>query len=71
MVYKQSMFLRITKIPNTGGKKLERIDGLIEFNDVAFRYPTRPEDLVKHAFVLSTPAHEFLRPTCRIPHIPT
>jgi len=37
---------RQTLIPSIGGKKLDTINGLIQFNNVNFCYPTRVEDKI-------------------------
>ncbi|KAG9450636.1 hypothetical protein H6P81_010601 [Aristolochia fimbriata] len=49
---------RVPKIDSDdmGGKVLENVSGEVEFRDVEFSYPSRPENMVFRGFSLSVPA---------------
>lgn len=56
------MFETISRKPiidaNTNGKTLEEMQGLIEFKDVYFHYPTRPDENIFSGFCLTIAAGE-------------
>ena len=43
-------------IPNSGGRTLSHLQGRIHLDDVHFRYPSRPDDLVLQRVHLDVPA---------------
>lgn len=46
---------RVPKVPVSGGKQPEAMEGHINFENVTFSYPTRPEVLVMDNFTLDIP----------------
>ncbi|KAF9685555.1 hypothetical protein SADUNF_Sadunf03G0066700 [Salix dunnii] len=46
----------ISKISSQSGRKVDRVDGHIEFKDVCFRYPSRPDVTIFDKFCLDIPS---------------
>merc|ERR1719487_1222644 len=46
---------RVPKVPVSGGTRLERMGGVICFEDVSFHYPSRPDVTVLKSFSLAIP----------------
>ncbi|XP_021768214.1 ABC transporter B family member 2-like [Chenopodium quinoa] len=47
---------KVSKVSSKGGRKLNKVDGHIEFKDVYFSYPSRPEAKIFDKFCLDIPA---------------
>ncbi|CAO2819633.1 unnamed protein product [Amaranthus hypochondriacus] len=47
---------KVSKVGSKGGRKLKSVDGHIEFKDVYFSYPSRPEAKIFDKFCLDIPA---------------
>ncbi|KAF2434909.1 ATP-binding cassette transporter ABC4 [Tothia fuscella] len=58
----QALFDRVPEIDSWSeeGEKIERMDGYIEFRDVHFRYPTRPEQPVLRGLDLSVKPGQYV-----------
>ncbi|KAJ6695823.1 ATP-BINDING CASSETTE SUB-FAMILY B [Salix koriyanagi] len=52
MIEKNTM----SKISSESGRKVDRVDGHIEFKDVCFRYPSRPDVTIFDKFCLDIPS---------------
>ncbi|KAK9667820.1 hypothetical protein RND81_13G012900 [Saponaria officinalis] len=55
-IFKMIERAKVSKVNAISGSKLDKVDGHIEFKDVYFSYPSRPEAQIFHKFCLDIPA---------------